>query len=108
MTSPKKELKKLKKIPKKKLKTKFETWINTLYGHKCEFAAAMGISQSIVSFWCSGRSKPSSKYIMKIWQLSNDEIQPNYWFFEWPSEVKALKKSKLKLASKATLRNLSA
>lgn len=43
--------------------------------------------------WMNGNNIPSRKYVLKIWQLSKDEIGPNYWYFELPNEISYMEKS---------------
>lgn len=43
-------------------------------GNQEAFGKKLGVSQSIVSDWCNGRYKVPAKHLLKICELTNNEI----------------------------------
>ncbi len=78
---------------KNKLHTFFEVFVYREFKNKKHFCSVVGCSQSLLSKWMKG-TRPSHKFVMKIWELSKDEISPNYWFFQWPEELQRRKELK--------------
>lgn len=84
------------KIPyarRRKPRSRFEAWMFDTYGTQANLARELGISHQSISNWLCGLNLPSTPLIRRIWELSKDEITPNYWFFELPGEIKVYRMS---------------
>jgi len=73
---------------RKNPKNRFEHWIQENFGNQVSLAKELRVNPRTVSLWVNGYVIPASKYIYKIWEMSQDEFSPNYWFFELPLENK--------------------
>lgn len=78
---------------KRNPRSRFEAWMFEKYGTQTNLARELGITHQSINNWLTGVNLPSTPLIRRIWEISRDEITPNYWFFELPEEIKLYRMS---------------